>query len=170
MDRCRTAIPWLTGILVTALALAACTSGTGTSPSPVPSSPPASSPDPSPADPGGVVPDPDGSLVFPKPGVIDPRPVAVETISASLEGGRVVVRLEWTSGVEPCYTLAGVDIARDGDTFILTVLEGTTDPDAACIEIAMFKATLVDLGVLPAGEYTIQTDPAATEAATISVP
>jgi hypothetical protein len=177
MERRRIAFIGPTGALVLALVIAACSSGTAGSPSSSPSVPSAGSPgsspsaDPSPSDPGaGNVPDPDGSLVFPVPGVIDPQPVTVETVSATIEDGHVVVRLEWVSGVEPCHSLAGVNVARDGDTFTLTVFEGPTDLDAMCIEIAMFKATLVDLGELPAGEYTIQTDPAGAAPLTVTVP
>jgi hypothetical protein len=102
---------------------------------------------------GPVVRDPQGTLVFPKPGVIDPHPVVVSGLSSSINDGHLVVRLDWTSGVEPCYSLAAVTVDRDGDTFRLQVLEGSTGKDVACIEIAMFKATLVDLGDLPAGTY-----------------
>ncbi len=118
----------------------------------------------------GVVPDPTGTLVTPRPGVIDPRPVAVQRVGASLEGGRVVVRLDWVSGVEPCSVLASVGIARDGATFTLTVYEGPTDLGVACIEIAMYKATLVDLGALPAGAYVVRAVPGDAPAVTIVVP
>jgi hypothetical protein len=172
MDR-RLAHPALAGLLILITAAAACSSGDGSSPTGSTGSSPGASPGtspspvPSPADPGGGA---GGTLVFPVPGVIDPQPVTVESISAGIQDGRIVVRLDWTSGVEPCYSLAGVDVARDGDTFILTVFEGTADPDAVCIEIAMLKATLVDLGEQPAGEYTIRTDPAGAEPVTITVP
>jgi hypothetical protein len=172
----RRTVPALAGLLVLVL-VTACSTGAAGSPSgPVGSSPGPSgdaspSADPSPADPGGGGgPGDDGSLVFPVPGVIAPQPVTVETVSAEVRDGHVVVRLEWTSGVEPCHALAGVDVVRDGDTFTLTVFEGTTDPDAMCIEIAMSKATLVDLGELPAGEYTIRAEPAGPAAVTITVP
>jgi hypothetical protein len=131
----------------------------------VPSDPGAGSGEPG----GGVLP-PDASLVFPKPGVIDPQPVTVSGLSAAIDNDHVVVRVEWTSGVEPCYTLAGVDVAQDGDTFTLTVLEGASEPDAICIEIAMFKATLVDLGALPTGTYTIAADPSDAPPVEITVP
>ena len=66
------------------------------------------------------------------------------------------MRVAWWSGVEPCSVLAGVDVARDGDTFTLTVREGSAAaPDTMCIEIAQYKATIVDLGELDPGTYTI---------------
>ncbi len=158
------------GLLALSFALAACAGAAA--PSPSPSTPPADSTpgggvpgEPGtgilPTDPGGggVAPDPKAALVFPRPGVIDPQPVFVSSLSSSITGGHLIVRVEWTSGVEPCYTLASVTVAREGDTFTLQVLEGSTGRDVACIEIAQYKATLVDLGELPAGTYTVKADP-----------
>lgn len=126
--------------------------------------------DPGAGAPGGVVPDPAGTLVFPKPGVVDPRPVFVQSLASSIEDGHVIVRVEWTSGVEPCYTFAGVETTRDGDAFTLRILEGSTGDAMACIEIAQFKATLVDLGELAPGTYTVAADPSDAEPITIVVP
>jgi hypothetical protein len=84
--------------------------------------------------------------------------------------GHLVVRVEWTSGVEPCYTLSAVRVQRDGDTFTLQVLEGSTGKDIACIEMAMFKATLVDLGELAAGTYTITADPGDAAPLVVTIP
>ena len=62
------------------------------------------------------------------------------------------MRVDWFSGVEPCSVLAGVDVVRDGNTFKLTVNEGSAAaPDTACIDIAMYKGTIVDLGELEPG-------------------
>jgi hypothetical protein len=171
------------GLLLVALVATACTSGASPAPSATPSEAPPSGGGSDGAvgsgadqgggsvDPGGGAPPPaDGTLVFPKPGVIDPQPVTVSGLTASIDGDRVVARVEWTSGVEPCYTLAGVDVQREGDTFTLTVLEGASEPNAICIEIAMFKATLVDLGALPAGTYTIAADPSDVPPVEITVP
>lgn len=186
MDIRRRLRPTVAGLLALSFALAACSSAA--SPSAPPSSPPAdgsggrsgggsgSAPgDPGsgtlPTDPGagGVVPDPQGTLVFPKPGVIDPQPVFVSGLSSSITAGHLVVRVEWTSGVEPCYTLARVDVEREGDTFTLTVLEGSTGQNVACIEMAMYKATLVDLGELPAGTYTVEADPGDAAPLTVTI-
>jgi hypothetical protein len=52
--------------------------------------------------------------------------------------------------------LAGVDVVRDGTTFTLTVREGAAQQGVACSEIAMYKATIVDLGKLDPGVYTIK--------------
>ncbi len=124
-----------------------------------------------PIDPNASFPsEPRAGLVKPVPGVIDPHPVSVDAIAATIEAGRVVARLEWISGVEPCYTLATVLVERDGSTFTLTPLEGPTALDVACIEIAVYKATLVDLGVLPPGGYTLQAGEGPASSVTIRVP
>jgi hypothetical protein len=52
--------------------------------------------------------------------------------------------------------LSGVDVARDGATFTLTIREGAAQQGVACIMIAMYKATIVDLGRLDPGTYTIK--------------
>ena len=96
-----------------------------------------------------------GKLVIPHPGTTNPHPVAVEGIEPKVDGRRVTARLTWTSGVEPCYVLDSVIVNRDGTTIELTVVEGTTDPNAMCIEIAMTKSTIADLGDLEPGTYTI---------------
>ena len=91
------------------------------------------------------------------PGAVGVHDIAATGLRASVNGRRVAVELRWWSGVEPCYVLAGVDVVRDGSTFTLTILEGSAaGPDVACIELAMLKSTVVDLGELEPGRYTIQ--------------
>ncbi|HET7677267.1 MAG TPA: hypothetical protein VFK38_05385 [Candidatus Limnocylindrales bacterium] len=171
-----------------ALTLAAC-AGAPPSPTPLPSTPPArdlpgviggSSVDPNtpiagggggsmpsnPGDPGLGQP----QLVVPKPGQKAVHPVAVTRLEPRIDAGRVIVRATWTSGVEPCNVLDSVDVQRAGSNVTLTVREGTGQGDAVCIEIAVQKATDVDLGVLPAGTYTIQTSHGDAAAVQITVP
>lgn len=121
-----------------------------------------------PPSPGATLPgEPLGTLVSPQPGALDPHPVPARRLSATVEGTRVIVRLDWVSGVAPCSALSGVGVSRSGDTFVLTIREGPTETNVACIEIAMYKATLVDLGTLAPGSYTIRAEPG--DAAPISV-
>jgi hypothetical protein len=108
-----------------------------------------------PSDPGGGDPGAGGDLVIPQPGTLNPHPVSVEGIEANVDGRHVTAKLTWTSGVEPCYVLDSVVVSRDGTTIDLTVVEGTGDPNAICIEIAKTKSTIVDLGELEPGTYTI---------------
>lgn len=94
-------------------------------------------------------------LVQPQAGLLDVHPVGATKIDAAVDGRKVVVRISWWSGVEPCHVLAGVDVAKDGPNIVLTVNEGTGDPQAMCIEIAQLKGVIVDLGELEPGTYKI---------------
>jgi len=96
-----------------------------------------------------------GDLVIPHPGTMNPHPVAVESILTNVDGRHVTAKLTWTSGVEPCYVLDSVVVSRDGSAIDLTVVEGAADAGAICIEIAKTKSTIVDLGELEPGAYTI---------------
>ena len=107
--------------------------------------------DPGPVDPGAGQP----ALVIPKPGQLNPRPLPAETLEASVDGRRVLVKATWWSGVEPCYVLDSVKVDRSDNEIAITLIEGSSDLNAACIEIAMQKATIVDLGELEPGTYTI---------------
>lgn len=125
---------------------------------------------------GGVVPpgpgddplDGDATFVSPIPGQLDPHPVNVQAIRASVDGRHVQVELRWWSGVAPCSVLDSVQVARsDGDRTIgLTVIQGAGARDVACIDIAQLTATVVDLGDLEPGSWTIR---AAGDAAPVVV-
>ncbi len=121
-----------------------------------PAKPPATDPGSSgrPGD-GLVPPDEHPTIVVPKPGRLDVHDVGAIRVGASVDGGHVIARLTWWSGVEPCSVLDSVAVVRNGSQIRLTIREGADRRDVACIEIAMLKATIVDLGVLPAGSYTI---------------
>ena len=108
-------------------------------------------------DPGALFPLPGGGAqdVVAKPGQRDVHPVSVSLIEVRLNGDRIAARLTWTSGVEPCYTLDSVVVAREGSTITLTVREGSGFEAVACIEIAVMKATVVDLGPFEPGTYRI---------------
>ena len=106
--------------------------------------------------PGPVGPGPgQPTLVVPRPGQLNPHPMSPEKLEASVDGRHVLVKVIWTSGVEPCNVLDSVQVDREGRTFAITVLEGSGDPNAVCIEIAQQKATIVDLGELDPGLISI---------------
>jgi len=107
--------------------------------------------DPTPADPAAGQP----ALVTPVPGRVDPHPVVPTALQASVDGRRVLVKVTWYGGVEPCSVLDSVVVKRDGNDISITPVEGSSDKDAICIEIAMLKATIVDLGELEPGTYRI---------------
>ena len=99
---------------------------------------------------------PQPTIVAPGVGLTGIHPVGATKVETAINGRDLAVRVDWFSGVEPCSVLAGVDVARDGNTFKLTVNEGSAAaPDTACIDIAMYKGTIVDLGELEPGTYTV---------------
>lgn len=124
----------------------------------------------SPSDPGsGDQGQGQATIVLPKPGQLKPHPVGVTLLEAAVDGRSVTVKVSWYSGVEPCYVLDSVRIDEGANEFVLTVIEGTSDPNAACIEIAMYKATIVDLGELAPGEYTIRASQGEAPPITVTV-
>jgi hypothetical protein len=177
--------------LATVLTIGACASGAAPAASSPPSSPPSASPSPSaptdlpggggssgdpgtgiggPVDPGPVDPGTgQAKLVIPKPGQLNPRPLPAATLEATVDGRRVLVKATWTSGVEPCNVLDSVVVDRAGTDIAITIVEGTSDPNAMCIEIAMFKATIVDLGELEPGTYTISSPGGEAQPITVTV-
>jgi hypothetical protein len=169
-------LPTLALIAALSLMLGACSSAAGPSAplsapaaspssSQLPSAGPSSGPDDpvtQPADPGagsgsgGFGGSGDGGdLVIPHPGTINPHPVAVESIVTNVDGRHVTAKLTWTSGVEPCHVLDSVVVSRDGTAIDVTVAEGAADAGAICIDLAKTKSTIVDLGELEPGTYTI---------------
>lgn len=106
---------------------------------------------PTPVDPGFGKP----KLVIPRPGQHDPRPVGAASLEPAVTGHHVLVKVTWWSGVEPCNVLDSVTVERSGTNITIQLIEGTGDATAICIEIAEQKATIVDLGELDPGTYTI---------------
>ncbi len=94
-------------------------------------------------------------FVVPKLGQKNVRPVAIEGIEARIEGRHAVLNARWWSGVDPCYVLDSVAWKRDGTTITIFVREGSGGDDVVCIDIAVYKATVIDLGELEPGEYTV---------------
>jgi hypothetical protein len=171
--------------------LGACSAGAGPSLSPAASRAPSIS---SPTTPAALTPVPDGAggsedpdtgvvdpnpgvgggdgqprFVVPKPGTLDPRPVSVETLEARVTGRKVVIVATWWSGQEPCYTLDTVAVKGDGHEFTVALTEGSAQRDAMCIEIAVQKATAIDLGELAPGQYTVKAQDSTAEPITFTV-
>ncbi|HUQ77469.1 MAG TPA: hypothetical protein VM427_01185 [Patescibacteria group bacterium] len=94
-------------------------------------------------------------LVVPRPGQANIRAISPIALQASVDGRRVLVKLTWYSGVEPCNVLDSIEISRSGTDIAITPFEGTGNANAMCIEIAVLKATIVDLGELEPGTYRI---------------
>ena len=102
----------------------------------------------------------DATVVVPKGGTLDPHPINVQMVRATVQDGNVIVEARWYSGVEDCYPTDSVqvDVDEDAKTIRVRVLEGSAGGDAMCIEIAVLKATAVDLGPLAAGTWTISAE------------
>ena len=107
--------------------------------------------DPTPVDPSAGEP----TIVIPRAGQKNTHPVGASSLQASVDGRHVLVKVSWWSGVEPCNVLDSVKVERSGTDIAITIIEGSSDLDAMCIEIAQLKATIVDLGELEPGTYTI---------------
>jgi hypothetical protein len=97
-------------------------------------------------------------VVVPQPGATNVHPVAIERIVAKIDGRHVKLNAIWWSGIEPCTVLDSTAFKIDGSTITVSVREGTGDGDVACIEIAVQKLTVIDLGELDPGSYTIVAD------------
>jgi hypothetical protein len=101
------------------------------------------------------------TLVVVHPGQVDQATLrdvsAVELRSAIMPTGHLVVRVRWWGGVEPCDLLDSVAVDRVATTITLAPRVGSAaGGQVACIDIARDTATLVDLGVLEPGSYTIR--------------
>ena len=174
-------------VVALAIALAACSGGgppasdAGQTTPPPTESPSSAPPDePSGGEPGngggngggGVDPNPnpgDPLLVEPVPGQLDIHPVAIDRFDYRVEGRHVVLNAFWFSGIEPCTVLDSVVYEQDGQTIEVTIFEGHGPGDEVCIEIAIEKVTIVDVGELDPGEYTIKaSDGPATVTITVS--
>lgn len=107
--------------------------------------------DPNPVDPNAGQP----KLVQAVPGRANPHPVAPIKLEASVDGRHVLVKVTWYGGVDPCSVLDSVKVDWRGMNISVTPIEGSSDPNAMCIEIAVLKATIVDLGDLEPGSWRI---------------
>ena len=162
----------LLAVLAVSLLFAACSGAAAPAPSGTPI-PPSASPSPSapgggtdpgvgsgkpiggaPGDPGVVDPG-QPQFVVPRPGQQNIHPVSVEEMDVRVEGRHAVLNARWWSGIEPCTVLDSVAWKRDGKTITISVREGSGEGDLICIDIAVYKATIIDLGELDPGEYTV---------------
>src|SRR5919205_2028785 len=74
------------------------------------------------------------TLVFPKPGLKNVHPVTIEQLEARVAGRHVVLNARWWSGVEPCSVLDSVAVSRDGASITVSVREGSSNLQIACID------------------------------------
>ncbi len=128
-------------LLAAGLVLAACGDDTEQLDTGAPDEPAQTLPD----DGAGDPPDEAGpERVEPRPGMANVRPRSFEE-AEPLDERTLAVRF-W-SGVEPCYVLDRVEVEESDETVTITLYEGSdpAEPDAVCIEIALWKEVLVEL-------------------------
>ena len=149
------------GLLTLAVTLAACSVGpaASTAPSVVPSPPPDTpvtappsdaSSDPSLEPPIGAKP------VVPKPGqAVNVHPVTAESLAARVDGSTIFVKATWWSGVEPCTILDSIVVDPGDGTYTITLREGNSPQEIACIAIAEQHVTEFEIPDVPAGTWKI---------------
>jgi hypothetical protein len=93
--------------------------------------------------------------VTPRPGDGPVTPVSPSGLRVGVRAGSPFAVVRWWSGIEPCSVLRPVGIGVSGTTVRLRVVEGSDDPNAACPDLAMLKATRIDLNGLEPGTYTV---------------
>ncbi|MEV5412443.1 hypothetical protein AB0K60_26865 [Thermopolyspora sp. NPDC052614] len=151
MRRIRLAVP----ALLTALAIApvaAC--GGGSSPTSSATTGPERPTDVVATTPASGTPTPGPSPATPKGGTLKPHKIPWTSAEPSADGR--TIRVVWSSGVEPCYTLDRVEVSERAKSVTITLYEGPlrASPDVACIEIAIEKVTEVRLSK-PLGDRKI---------------
>ncbi len=112
----------------------------------------------------------DGQVVFPVPGQLDVRPIAIDRFLVETADRNVVVTAFFTSGVEPCAILDTVRVERGEGTLAITLHEGRGPDDVMCVAIAVAKKTAVDLGELAPGTWTIGDGTGNAQPVTIDIP
>ena len=97
-------------------------------------------------------------VVAPQSGATNVHPVSIEEIVAKIDGRHVKLNAIWWGGIEPCTILDSTAFKIDGSAITVSVREGTGNGEVACIDIAVQKLTVIDLGELDPGRYTIVPD------------
>lgn len=165
MNALRPAGRAIAGLASIALLLAACSSAAA--PSTLPSASPAAPSDapisasPSDGTGGGASADPNFGVgakpIVPKPGqAIDIHPISAEQLAARVEGNKIIVKALWTSGVEPCTILDSIVVSKGDGIYTITLQEGSSPQEIACIAIAEQHVTEFEIPDVAAGVWTIK--------------
>lgn len=91
-------------------------------------------------------------LVRPRDGLVDIRPIHWDRAKAIDER---TVEIWFYDGVEECYGLARVDVEYRERSVVITLYGGRVPTAEVCIELAMLKATRVDLSEPLAGRRLV---------------
>jgi hypothetical protein len=147
------------GILTIALFVAACASG-GAATSPNPTEPPSDAPVSAPPSTGnGTDPGPGigAKPIVPKPGqAVNVHPIPAEGLEARVDGNKIIVTAFWTSGVEPCTILDSIVVDKGEGTYTITLQEGNSPQEIACIAIAEQHVTEFEIPDVAPGTWTIR--------------
>ena len=149
-------------LLALAVALAACSVGPATS-TPPSVAPSASAPPDSPVTAPPIDPSVDPSAppvgakpVLPKPGqAVNVHPIAADSLSARVDGSTILVKATWWSGVEPCTIFDSIVVDQGEGTYTVTLREGNSPQEIACIAIAEQHVTEFEIPNVAAGTWTI---------------
>lgn len=110
------------------------------------------------------------TLVVPQPGQLEPRPVRLQTLTATRDGHHITISAYWYSGVAPCSVLDSILVTTGDHSFAIAVREGHGPQPVACIDIAQAKRALIDLGDLAPGHYTVSDATGGAPPITVDVP
>ncbi len=151
------------GLLTVALALGACSVGpaasTAASAAPSTSAPPDAPLTAPPSDPSrdpSIEPPLGATPIVPKPGeAINVHPISAETLSARVDGSKITVKATWWSGVEPCTILDSIVVDKGDGTYTVTLREGNSPQEIACMAIAEQHVTEFQIPDVPAGTWKI---------------
>lgn len=109
-------------------------------------------------DPGAPVdpaPGDDAGPVTPTPGLLDPRPTAVDSVVVAAGGDGHKLEVSFYNGVRDCYGLDRVEVEESDTSVTIGVFTGSLPiGDVACIEIAELQMTVVSLDA-PLGDRTV---------------
>ncbi len=149
-------------LLALTVALAACSVGPATSGSssvaPSASAPPDAPVTASPIDPSvdPSAPPVGAKPVLPKPGqAVNVHPIAADSLSARVDGSTILVKATWWSGVEPCTIFDSIVVDQGEGTYTVTLREGSSPQEIACIAIAEQHVTEFEIPNVAAGTWTI---------------
>jgi hypothetical protein len=113
-------------------------------------------PDPGdPTDPGATEPPAGTDPVTPTPGLLDPRPTAIDSVAVAAGGDGDKLEVSFYNGVRECYGLDRVEVDESDDSVTIGVFTGSLPPgDQVCIEIAELQVTVVALDA-PLGDRVV---------------
>jgi len=94
--------------------------------------------------------------IVPRPGqAIGIHSVVADSLAARVDGNTIVVTARWTSGVEPCTILDSIVVDKGEGTYTITLREGSSPQEIACIAIAEQHVTEFEIPDVAAGTWTI---------------